>query len=74
MYVDQSKTRKTRYTYTQLFVWSRAYELPAFLGPVRGKSNYSKRDRKLSQSRSNPSIYTARLGASENERMKRDNE
>jgi hypothetical protein len=38
-----------------------ACELSASLGPVRGKSNYSKRDRELSQSRSGPSIYTMRL-------------
>jgi len=63
-------TKQPRYTYTP-FVCSRACELPAFLGPIRGKSNYSKRDRKLSQSRSNPSIYTARPGVGEDERIKK---
>lgn len=33
-------------------------ELSASLGPVSGKSNYSKRDRKLLRSRSSLSIYT----------------
>lgn len=33
-------------------------ELSASLGPVPGKSNYSKRDRKLLRSRSSLSIYT----------------
>lgn len=39
---------------------SRARELSASLGPVPGKSNYSKRDRKLLRSRSSLSIYTVR--------------
>lgn len=39
---------------------ARPRELSASLGPVPGKSNYSKRDRKLLRSRSSLSIYTVR--------------
>lgn len=51
-----------------MYRFSHACELSASLDPVGGKSNYSKRDRKLSQSRSNPSIYIAQPGASADER------
>lgn len=66
----RSKTRKTTQNICTHRL-SHACELSTSLDPVGGKSNYSKRDRKLSQSRSNPSIYIARLGASADERKRR---
>lgn len=66
----RSKTRKTTKNICTHRL-SHACELSTSLDPVGGKSNYSKRDRKLSQSRSNPSIYIARPGASADERKRR---